>query len=177
MNLNFLQILFLINAVIILGAAILAVSVRNLVHAALWMVLSFFGVAILFVMLGTGFFAVIQVVIYIGAIAVLIMFAIMLTRREMKEQEHSAPRYWWIGALSVLGLLAILIDVISLFPGITKLISGTSDEGLVPALGKALVEPAQFGLVFEFASLLLLIALIGAVYLARERKPKNGSEQ
>jgi NADH-quinone oxidoreductase subunit J len=177
MALNFLQILFIINAVVILGAAVCSVTVRNLVHAALWMVLSFFSVAVLFVFLGTGFFAVIQVVIYIGAIAVLIIFAIMLTRREMQEKEVLRVRFIWLGALAMVSLFAILFFVLQLVPGGQVLISAQANDEMVKSLGQALVEPAQFGLVFELASLLLLVALIGAIYLARDRKISDGGKQ
>ena len=179
MNINLMQILFLVSAVIILIAAVLAVTVRNLVHAALWMVLSFFGIAILFALLGTGFFAVIQVVIYIGAIAVLILFTIMLTSNSnaMGEKEPSRTRYWWLGALAVSGLFAILVFVLRLIPESSKLISAQPDNGLVTSLGKALVEPGQFGIVFEIASILLLIALIAAIYLAQDRNSGNRGDK
>jgi NADH-quinone oxidoreductase subunit J len=177
MVLSFLQILFLVNAVVILGAAVCSVTVRNLVHAALWMVLSFFSVAILFVFLGTGFFAVIQVVIYIGAIAVLIMFAIMLTRREMQEKEVLRVRFIWLGGLAMISLFGILFFVLQLVPGIQTVIPVQANDELVKSLGLALVEPGQFGLVFELASLLLLVALIGAIYLARDRKSGTGGKQ
>ncbi len=144
-----LQVIFGVTAAIILVAAILTVTVRNLIHAAMWMVLSLFGVAILFVILGTGFFAVVQVVIYIGAIAVLILFAIMLTRREMHEKVDQLNKFWWLNAVTVLILFAILILVVFNHPGALLAIPVPPDEGLVQNLGKALVEPDQFGLVFE----------------------------
>lgn len=80
-----LEIVFLIVAVVTLFAALVVVTTPNMVHAALWLVLALFGVAVTFVLLDATFLAVVQVVIYIGAIAVLMMFAIMLTRGVMGE--------------------------------------------------------------------------------------------
>ena len=75
------QIVFLFTAFITLAAALMVVVARNLVRSALWLVLTLFGVAVMYVLLHAGFLAVVQVVIYIGAIAILMIFAIMLTRR------------------------------------------------------------------------------------------------
>lgn len=177
MPLSLLQILFLLNAAVILGAAICSVTVRNLVHAALWMVLSFFGVAILFVFMGLGFFAVIQVTIYIGAIAVLIIFAIMLTQRSSHEKETPKLMHIWFGTISVSGLFAVLFFTLRLFPGKTTHIPVEAADEIVPNLGRALTEPTQYGLIFELASVLLLVALIGAIYLAFDRKQDAGDRQ
>jgi NADH-quinone oxidoreductase subunit J len=173
MPLDLIKILFLLNAAVILGAAVISVTVRNLVHAALWMVLSFFSVAILFVFMGIGFFAVIQVTIYIGAIAVLILFAIMLTRRGMQEHENTHLKYIWAGGLVAVGLFIVLFFMLRLFPAVAAIPVQSVDQ-LVPQLGLALSEPRQYGLVFELASVLLLAALIGAIYLAFDRKSAEG---
>lgn len=174
MDFNPLQIVFLVSSVVLLIAAVFAVTTRNLVHAALWMVLCFFGVAILFVMLGTGFFAVIQVVVYIGAIAVLILFVIMLTNPEILEQKLPKRGVWWTSLLTMLTFLLVLILLIQALPISQSMLPGSNDNGMVQALGKALVEPGQFGLVFELASVLLLVALIGAIYLAQDRDSGQG---
>jgi len=80
-----MHFVFLIVAVITLGAALMAVTSRNMVHAALWLILALFGVAITFAILNAGFLAVAQVIIYIGAISILMIFAIMMTRRLIAE--------------------------------------------------------------------------------------------
>jgi len=80
-----LQLIFLFTGAAILISAVMVVVAHNLVHAALWLVVSLFGVAVLFVLLEAGFLAAVQVVLYIGAIAILIIFAIMLTRRVMQD--------------------------------------------------------------------------------------------
>ena len=80
------QIIFLLIGALVLGSAFMVVTVRNLLHAALWLVASLFGVAVLYAILQANFLAVVQVVVYIGAIAILFIFAVMLTRRELSRR-------------------------------------------------------------------------------------------
>lgn len=167
-----LQIVFLFAAAITLISAVMVVSVRRIMHAALWLILTLFGVAVLFVTLETGFFAVVQVIIYIGAIAILIIFAVMLTRRD--EQDHTAQnnRLSWLSALTGLavagGLIATLNGWQSFTAGRQALAAENTDN--VIALGKALVSPTAYAIPFEVASVLLIGALIGAIYVANEQK-------
>mgnify|MGYP000872877265 FL=1 len=169
-----IQILFILTAVVILTAAILAVTVKNLVHAALWMVLSFFGIAISYVLIGAGFFAVIQIVVYIGAIAILILFTIMLTQQSREKNERTRVKYWWLSILPIATILLITVRLLLTFTGTDHALSMQNESALIEKLGKALVEPGQFGLVFGVSSILLLVALIGSIYLARERKLPKG---
>src|SRR5512142_3325538 len=95
-----LQILFLIIALITLVSAAMVVSSRRLMHSALWLVLTLFGVAVMFAFLEASFFAVVQVLVYIGAIAILIIFAVMLTRRATDESSPRLNRGWWAALLA-----------------------------------------------------------------------------
>jgi len=166
-----MQIVFIIVAAATLGAALMVVISRNLVHSALWLVASLFGVAIVFVLLQAGFLAVVQVVIYIGAIAVLMIFAIMLTRKIAQEQ---APRFnenWLWGAGIALVLFAALSYILFSWSGInTPLMPLNPSYDTLKALGVALVAPEGYVLAFELASVLLLAALVGAIVVAWERK-------
>jgi NADH:ubiquinone oxidoreductase subunit 6 (subunit J) len=94
-----LQIVFLITAVVTLGSALMVVTSRHLIHAALWLILALFGVAVLYVVLNAGFLAVAQVVIYIGAIAILIIFAVMMTRTLVEDFTKQLNAQWWMAAL------------------------------------------------------------------------------
>jgi NADH-quinone oxidoreductase subunit J len=165
------MILFFMIALVTLGAAIMVVSVKNLVQAALWLIVTLFGVAIFFVLLTAGFVAIAQVVIYIGAIAILLIFAIMLTRRN-KDDGNSAFNLNWrwailIGVLLFAGLLLVLIN----WPGITASAPEIDARANpVADLGLALVDPNGYLLAFELASVLLLAALVGAIYVAWDRR-------
>jgi NADH-quinone oxidoreductase subunit J len=165
------QIIFLIVGLVTLGSALMVVTSRNLIHAALWLVATLFGVAIVYAILNAGFLAVVQVVVYIGAIAILFIFAVMLTRRDMRDQGAQMNRNWWTGALIAVLVFAGLFFLLQSWGGFTKtaadLPSGFDSMGL---LGTALVSPDAFVLPFEVASVLLLAALVGAVYVAFNRK-------
>lgn len=166
-----LQIIFLLTAAITLGAGLMVVTAKNLIHAALWLVLALFGVAVLYVLLEAGFLAVVQVMVYIGAIVILIIFAVMLTHRIAPD---SGPRFSenWGWALVIAGVvfggLAWLLSSWSGFQTHAPAISERFDS--LKALGLALVSPDGYVLAFELASVLLLAALIGAVVIAWDRK-------
>jgi NADH-quinone oxidoreductase subunit J len=166
-----LQIIFLIVAVVTLGGAFMVVTVRNLVHAALWLVLTLFGVAVMFVLLNAGFFAVVQVVIYIGAIAILMIFAIMLTRHVMQEVGPQVNTGWWLAGLLALVLFGGLTWMLSTWEGFSaQAPEMASSADPLRQLGQALVSPSGYVLPFELASVLLLAAMIGAIVIAWERK-------
>jgi NADH-quinone oxidoreductase subunit J len=166
-----LQIIFLIVAAITLAAAFMVVTTRNLVHGALWLILVLFGVAVFFVMLNATFLAMAQVVVYIGAIAILMIFTIMLTRKVAKDSGAQLNSNWW-GA----GILSVLM-----FGGLTWMLSQWQnfqmklpvlDASVNPLnqLGEGLVSPNAFLIPFEVASVLLVAALIGSIMVAWERK-------
>jgi len=171
-----MTILFLITAVVILASAMMVVTSRNLVHAALWLVSALFGVAVLYAILNAGFIAVVQVVIYIGAIAILFIFAVMLTRREMRDHGPGLNKNWWVSALMSLLTFGGLVFLLSNWTGFSQASADLpSGFDAVSALGNALISPDAFVLPFEVASVLLVAALVGAVYIAfNPRTGDNG---
>jgi len=165
------QIFFLVVGLVTLGAALMVVTSRDLVHAALWLVATLFGVAIVYALLNAGFIAVVQVVVYIGAIAILFIFAVMLTRRELRDTGASVNKNWWAGALVAVGTFAGLFLLLQSWSGFSKTAAAIpSGYDAVSQLGDALTSPAGYVLPFEVASVLLLAALVGAVYLAFNKK-------
>ena len=168
-----MTILFLITAVVILASAVMVVSSRNLVHAALWLVSALFGVAVLYALLNAGFLAVVQVVIYIGAIAILFIFAVMLTRRELRDTGPGLNKNWWVSALMSILTFGGLAYLLSSWKGFSQTSAAIpSGFDAVSALGEALISPDAFVLPFEVASVLLVAALVGAVYIAFN--PRSG---
>lgn len=165
------QILFIIVAAATLGAALMVVTTRNLVHAALWLVVTLFGIAVFYVLLQAGFLAVAQVVIYIGAIAILMIFAIMLTRNVAQDVGGQLNRNWMWGAGLAVLMFAGLAWMLSTWPGMNA-VQPVWPEGFdsLRALGQALVSPTLYVLPFELASVLLLAALVGAIIIAWDRK-------
>ena len=165
------QIIFLLCAVLILGSAIMVVTTRKLIHAALWLIAALFGVAILYAILEAGFMAVVQVVVYIGAIAILFIFGIILTRRDLRDAGPQTSRNWPAAALLGLLVLAGLVFLILGQPEVSRSAAAIPAEvDTLQALGQALVSPEAYVLPFEVASVLLLAALVGAVYVAIEKK-------
>jgi len=126
--------------------------------------LSFAGVAGLYVLLDAGFIAAIQVLIYIGAISILILFAVMLSQNLMARDERQTQRRWWLGAALAFALTAAL--VVMLVRASSAMPVGNTPLVSIEQLGAALVGP--FVLPFELTSALLLVALVGAILLARE---------
>jgi NADH-quinone oxidoreductase subunit J len=165
------QILFLITALVTMGAAATVVTAQNLVHAALALIATFFGVAILFVLLQAGFLATVQVVLYIGAISILIIFAIMLTRRVMQDSGPQTNQQWWLAAVFALALFAALWVVLQQVPALQQASGSLPIPGnSLQLLGFGFVDPNQYLLPFELASVLLLIALVGSIVIAGEKQ-------
>jgi NADH:ubiquinone oxidoreductase subunit 6 (subunit J) len=154
--------------ILTLGGAFGVVANRNLVRGSIWLIVSLFGVAGMFVLLSAPFLAAVQVLVYIGAIGILFTFAVMLTRG-MTNITQRFNNQWWISAgVCVLLFGFLLIGVILPIWGnkdpntISPLVATTTD------LGVALVDGNQYVLPFEVASLLLTAAMIGAIVIARD---------
>ena len=152
-------IVFLIAAFIALGGALGVVTTRNVVYAAFSLLASLIGVAGLFLIAFAEFLALVQVLIYGGAIVIVILFALMLTRIQDFEN-LSGNRQWPIAALVSVGLFALLAASV-LFTTVRTV----PDRKAVSLedLGQTLFE--QWAVPFEIASLVLLVALIGVVVL------------
>jgi len=158
---SMLTILFYVLALLIVTATGLAVTRRNMVHAVLYLVLSFFGSALLFYLLGAPFLAALEVIIYAGAIMVLFLFLIMMIRLK-KMPGMFFPATQWVPAIFISGVFLV----------VSMVLAGKYTAGWTP-LPAAQAPPKAFGvylfqthwLSVEIASMLLLIALVGAYVL------------
>jgi NADH:ubiquinone oxidoreductase subunit 6 (subunit J) len=158
---------FAFFTILTLGGAIGVVINRNLVRAAVALVISLFGVAGLFVLLSAPFLAAVQVLVYIGAIGILITFAVMLTRSMTNLRERFNRQWWLSGVVSAALFLFLMVAVIMPVWGESS--SQPSDiVATTVDLGVALVSGDQYVLPFEVASLLLTAAMIGAIVVARD---------
>jgi len=166
-----MQILFLITATVVLFSSIMSVTAKRMIHSALWFVLALLGVAVVFAMLEASFFAVVQVLVYVGAIAILIIFGTMLTRRALEDKGNQFNRATLVTLVIVSIIFAgLVVSLKSWVPLQTMTSPLTADQLNVGVLGLALTAPDGFALPFEVTSILLLAALIGAIYVAYERK-------
>jgi NADH-quinone oxidoreductase subunit J len=165
-----LQIAFLITAFVTLGSALMVVLARNLFHAALWLIVTLFGVAVVFVLLEAGFLAIAQVALYIGAIAILIIFAIMLTQDIMQTVTTQANRQWGLSAVVALAFFLGLALILMRLPNFNQLRTAAVPADSLQQLGQAMVAPVQYALPFEGASVMLLAAMVGSIMLASDKK-------
>jgi NADH:ubiquinone oxidoreductase subunit 6 (subunit J) len=160
------QAVFIILAGLALAGGVGMVTLRNLLHSVLAMVLAFLSVAGLFILLEAGFLAVVQILIYVGALTILILFAVMLSRDVIGRTVPVRTGQWPL-ALIVAVLLFVVLGAVLLravWPTVDQAITGDSVAGL----GQALMGP--YALPFEAASVLLLVAMIGAIIFAREAR-------
>ena len=160
-------IVFFILTVMALGGALGVVISRNLFHSALFLVLSFAGVTGYYVLLDAGFLAAVQLLIYVGAIAILILFAVMLTRGLMARRQSQSNQQWLIALLvAVLAFAVLVVVALQVDWPVASEQALASPNVSISQLGQELLGP--YVIPFEVASVLLLVALIGAVILARE---------
>jgi len=162
-------IIFYILAAVILVTTGIAITRRNLVHAVVYLVFSFFGSAMLFYLFGAPLLAVLEVIIYAGAIMILFLFIIMMIRVEASE-ERLFPLQQWL-PIALIGVVYLIVGAVIV----------SSAPGSKVTLGIALARPKAFGeylfqrhwLAIEIVSLLLLVVLVAALYLGRKRPEEN----
>jgi NADH:ubiquinone oxidoreductase subunit 6 (subunit J) len=161
-----LQVIFVVLSLITLGAAIMVVISRKLFRSALWLILAFLGIAAIFILLNAEFLAVVQILVYIGAISTLIIFAIMLSHSVMDPAEPRFNEQWGLAggfaALFFVVLAAIVVRV--RWP----VMVGVVPSDAIQRLGVEFVGP--YTIPFEVASVLLVVAMIGAIIIAREHE-------
>ncbi|MFN2465053.1 MAG: NADH-quinone oxidoreductase subunit J [Candidatus Dormibacteria bacterium] len=155
---------FYVLAVGTLVAGLLTVTMRNIVHAAIALIATFFLVAWLYLMLNADLLWVAQLLIYAGAIPVLIVFAIMLTRRSMSDTSNAeSENGGWAGLVAA---AVFLVLIVVLMPAAWRVGNYPRDiAGTTATIGAELVN--RYAVPFELVSVLLLVGLIGAVVLAR----------
>lgn len=173
-DLGFKWFIFVVAALLATGSSIMMVTRRNPIHSALWLIVTFFSVAILYVLLNATFIAVAQVMVYAGAIMMLVLFVIMLIHLERGEQSSSKRSFpKLIGALITVLLFLQVLSGIMNYTNIGK--KGTynpevmlAGAGNTHAIGSLLY--GKYAFAFEIASILLLVGIVGAVMLAKKRK-------
>lgn len=154
---------FIVIAILTLAGALAAASLPKLIHAALCLVVAFVGIAAFYFLLGAEFVGLVQVFVYVGAVAVLIVFTILLTRRT----DENTGGFKWGGVVIAIAVLAGLIWVILQTPSLS--VAAPEIEPLtVKRIGEALMTDYVWPL--QCVGLLLTAALIGALILVTEEK-------
>jgi NADH-quinone oxidoreductase subunit J len=163
-------IMFYVFAALAVASGVMVVSSRNPVHSVLFLILAFFNAAGLFVLIGAEFLAMILIIVYVGAVAVLFLFVVMMLDIDFAQLRSGFVRYLPIGALIGFILLAELVLVIGSWvvaPGVPSAAAGSAAGGVAltntRALGNILYTRYLFA--FQAAGLILLVAMVGAIVL------------
>jgi NADH-quinone oxidoreductase subunit J len=160
-------ILFIIVALAAAASALMVIVGKNSVYSTLFLVTTFFCLAVLYVMLGAPFIAALQVIVYAGAIMVLFLFVVMLLNlREAQSWDVTSLMRRGMGFLIAAGLLLIAIAT---FRGMSGSAAPSNDIGSVDSIGSALFS--AYLLPFEIVSVLLLIAIVGVVSILKRENP------
>ena len=166
-------VIFALASLVTLGAAVAVVTHKNILYSAYFLILAFVGVASIYVMLQAPFIAVVQVLVYIGAIAILIVFAIMLTRKLMSKEMEQHNAQWVWAALGALAFFIVLAWIV--YTAGWPVQGGTPPEDQISQLGAELLT--TYVIPFEIASVLLLAALVGAILIGRESEHESRSAE
>jgi NADH-quinone oxidoreductase subunit J len=173
------RVLFLVFAVLSVAGGVFTITRRNIVHALLFLVFTFLNVAAIFFLSKAYFLAMVQILVYAGAIMVLFLFVIMLLNLRTFEQEQQTHRKqrWVALGLSVL----LLAEFVIVLAGITFTSKHQGAAAAIEAAGGSATKAFgtalfnQMLLPFEVASLVLLVAMVGAIILVRRERAHGGS--
>lgn len=166
---SILLILFCVLAAITLSTAFLTIFSRNPIHSAIYLVICFFSIAGHYLLLNAQFLAIVHIIVYSGAIMILFLFTIMLMNLNKEDEVHK-PRITRLGAIVSFCLVCLVL--IAIFtnskPIVGEYVATGEDYQSINVLGKILLN--EYMVPFEFASILLLTAMIGTVLLSKKEK-------
>lgn len=167
------QIFFYGLAFLLVVASLMAVTVRNIFHAAIYLIVALFAVAGFFILLHAEFLAAVQVLVYVGAVAVLLIFAVMLTSRLSDVNLRAQNEQVGVGAIVALVLFMVVsFSIWSTHWNESSIPMAVDNTG---SLGKLIMT--KFVLPFEIVSVLLLAAMIGAIVIAAKEKQRRAKEE
>ena len=162
-------IIFCVLAAITLATAFLTIFSRNPIHSAIYLVICFFSIAGHYLLLNSQFLAIVHVIVYSGAIMILFLFTIMLMNLNEQKEVHK-PRITRLGAIVSFCLICLVLIAIFINskPIVGEYTATGEDYQSINVLGKILLN--EYMVPFEFVSILLIVAMIGAVLLSKKEK-------
>lgn len=157
------SLLFYCIAALIIFTALKMVLSTNLIHSALFMAATFMGIAMIFILLNADYLAIVQIMVYVGAISILFVFGIMLTKRANMEESNRFNRYKIYGAVVAAALFLVFIRTIF----VSEFISSTAEtaESTILAISTLLLQ--DYSIAFEVSGVILLVATIGAIVIGK----------
>ncbi|MDF2604594.1 NADH-quinone oxidoreductase subunit J [Sphingomonas sp.] len=164
---------FYLFAIVVLVSGVMTIASRNPVHSVLWLILAFFNAAGLMVLVGAEFIAMLLVIVYVGAVAVLFLFVVMMLDIDFAELRAGFVRYFGIGLILAVALVCEIIIGVGAWSegGVDLARRGAPIDPTIPnvqAIGNLLYTRYLF--VFEAAGLVLLVAMIGAIVLTHRQR-------
>lgn len=167
---NLPQIAFFALSAVALISAIMVITRRNAIHSAIWLIITLFSVGGVFLMLHAEFLFAVQIILYVGGIMVLFLFVIMLVNLDVAAKQSQFSRQWFVAVLTALVLAAelaygIYLDRRGLLPALQPPVVATTNNTQAIAVGLY----QSYMLPVEIASLLLLVAMVGAVVMAKRK--------
>jgi NADH-quinone oxidoreductase subunit J len=174
---------FYLFATIVIASGVMTIGARNPVHSVLWLILAFFNAAGLFLILGAEFIAMLLVIVYVGAVAVLFLFVVMMLDVDFAELRAGVARYWPFATILAIVLFAEIVFALAAWNAgaivADKAAPAASGVPNIELLGRALYT--RYLYIFEAAGLVLLVAMIGAIVLTHRTRsglrPQNVSDQ
>jgi NADH-quinone oxidoreductase subunit J len=174
---------FYLFATLVIASGVMTILARNPVHSVLWLILAFFNAAGLFLILGAEFIAMLLVIVYVGAVAVLFLFVVMMLDVDFAELRAGVAKYWPFATILAIVLLAEIAFGLAAWKSGTivaaKAAPTAADVPNIEALGRVLYT--RYLYIFEAAGLILLVAMIGAIVLTHRTRsglrPQNVSDQ
>lgn len=162
-------IIFCVLAAITLATAFLTIFSKNPIHSAIYLVICFFSIAGHYLLLNSQFLAIVHIIVYSGAIMILFLFTIMLMNLNEEKEVHR-PRITRLGAIVSFCLICLVLIAIFVNskPIVGEYVTTGEDYQSIKVLGKILLN--EYMVPFEFASILLLVAMIGTVLLSKKEK-------
>jgi NADH-quinone oxidoreductase subunit J len=165
-------VIFILFAAVAVAAGLAILLSTNIVRMAYWLIAMLISVAGLYFLMGAYFLGVIQILVYVGGVAVLLVFGVMLTSRQMAPKlRPGRVEALWLTVVAVVLLSGLILSVVRARWEPSEVVAGNS----VADIGRSLL--GEFLGPFELASVLLLVALLGAAYLARPKTPVQGAQQ
>jgi NADH-quinone oxidoreductase subunit J len=168
-------IAFWLLSAVMIGSALAVVSARNPVHSVLFLITAFFSAAGLFVLLGAEFLAMLLVIVYVGAVAVLFLFVVMMLDVDFDELKQGFAQYLPVG-----GFVALILAIEMIFVAVGVAQHGAASKNAAPAAAKLGITNAEtigqemytdYIYYFQAAGMVLLVAMIGAIVLTLKHKP------
>ncbi len=175
------QLVFYLLSAVVVASAVMVISARNPVHSVLFLILAFFNAAGLFVLVGAEFLAMVLVVVYVGAVAVLFLFVVMMLDINFVRLREGILQYLPIGGLIGLILLVELVVVLAGWTISPEQLAAAAEQPVagatsnIEALGQLLYT--DYFYLFQIAGLILLVAMIGAITLTLRARPNVRRQQ